>query len=115
MDYINEKWHRNLCEVAERLSRRQIAERLDCSTALVSMVVNGKYAEHRITDFKEKFEGEFMGHCVMCPVVGELTRNRCLAFQSREFCATNPTRVQLYRACRDGCEHSRIAMKELVK
>ena len=112
--YVKEDWHKELCKVAERFSRRQIAERLDCSTAQVSQVVNGKYAAHRITTFKEKFEGAFMGRCVLCPVAGELPRNRCIEFQRREFTATNPTRVMLYNACRSGCEHSRIPMQEVV-
>ena len=113
-NYTNEDWHQELQRVAEKLSRRQLAARLDCSTAMVSQVVNGKYAAHRIESFREKFEGAFMGYCVECPVVGELARDKCVAFQNREFCATNPTRVQLYHACRSGCEHSRIPVKEIV-
>ena len=112
--YINEDWHQELKRVAKKLSQSQIAARLDCSGALVSQVLNGKYAEHRVVTFREKFEGAFMGYCVECPVVGELARDKCVAFQNRDFCATNPTRVQLYHACRSGCEHSRIAVKEVV-
>lgn len=112
--YINEEWHRELVKVAERLSQSQIAARLDVSTAMVSQVLSGKYLERRIGPFKEKFEGAFMGYCVNCPVVGELPRDKCLTFQAREFCATNPTRVQLYHACRGGCEFSRIPLKEVV-
>ena len=112
--YVGEQWHSELCKVAEKLSRRQIAERLDCSTAQVSQVVNGKYAAHRVDTFRAKFEGAFMGYCVTCPVVGELARDRCIEFQQRDFCATNPTRVQLFHACRSGCEYSRIELKEVV-
>ena len=114
-DYTNEHWHQELCKVAQRLSRKQLAERLDCSSTQVSQVVNGKYAAHRIHTFKEKFEGAFMGYCVNCPVAGELPRDRCIEFQNRQFCATNPTRVQLYHACRSGCEHSRIPLKNVDK
>ena len=109
--YTKEHWHHELKQVATKLSQSQIAARLDCSGALVSQVLNGKYAEHRVGTFKEKFEGAFMGYCVECPVVGELARDKCVAFQNRDFCATNPTRVQLYHACRSGCEHSRIPVK----
>jgi len=112
--YTNEEWHQELVKVAERLSQSQIAGRLDVSTAMVSQVLNGKYKAHRVSGFKEKFQGAFMGYCVNCPVVGELARDRCLEFQKREFCATNPTRVQLYHACRSGCEHSRIPTKEVL-
>ena len=112
--YISEQWHQELVKVAERLSQSQIAKRLDVSTAMVSQVISGKYLARRIGAFKDKFEGAFMGQCVHCPVVGELPRDKCLTFQQREFCATNPTRVQLYHACRSGCEHSRITVKEVI-
>lgn len=111
--YVKEDWHLELQKVAERMSQSQIAQRLDVSAAMVSQVLNGKYAGHRVSGFKEKFKGAFMGYCVNCPVVGELARDRCLEFQSRDFCATNPTRVQLYHACRSGCEHSRIPVREV--
>ena len=111
--YVNEDWHKELCRVAEKLSRGKLAKRLDCSAALVSQVVNGKYAAHRVETFREKFAGAFLGVCVQCPVVGELSRNRCIEFQQRAFCATNPTRVQLYHGCRSGCEHSRIPVEEV--
>ena len=58
-DYINEDWHHELKRVAKKLSQSQIAARLDCSGALVSQVLNGKYAEHRVATFREKFEGAF--------------------------------------------------------
>lgn len=113
-NYIGAPWHRELQQLAARLSLRQIAGRLECSPALVSQVVNGRYAPHRVENFREKFEGAFMGYCVNCPVAGELARDLCLKFQRREFCASNPTRVQLYHACRSGCEHSRIPLQEQV-
>ena len=81
--------------------------------AMVSQVLHGKYLASRVDAFREKFMGAFMGACVMCPVVGELPRDKCLAFQGRGFCATNPTRVQLYHACRSGCEYSRIPVQTL--
>ena len=111
--YVNEQWHQELVKVAEKLSQSQLAKRLDVSTAMVSQVLSGKYLERRIGPFKDKFEGAFMGYCVQCPVVGELARDKCLQFQNRDFCATNPTRVQLYHACRGGCEYSRIQVKEI--
>lgn len=113
-EYISEEWHQELKKVAERLSQSQIAHRLDVSSAMVSQVLSGKYLNRRIGPFKEKFEGAFMGFCVECPVVGELPRDKCLTFQRRDFCATNPTRVQLYHACRGGCEYSRIPIREVI-
>ena len=42
---------------------------------------------------------------VACPVLGVLGRNECLREQAADFSAANPLRVQLYRACRNGCPH----------
>lgn len=112
--YTNEAWFHELQAVCQRLTKGEIARRMGVSVALVSQVSNGKYLNQRIDTFRDVFMGVFMGACVECPVVGELPRHRCLAFQQRPFCATNPTRVQLFHACRGGCEHSRIALKELT-
>ncbi|WP_330925272.1 hypothetical protein [Candidatus Sororendozoicomonas aggregata] len=111
--YIKEEWHLELQRVCKKLSNRQVGKRLDCSASLVSQVLHGKYLASRIDAFRDKFRGAFMGYCVQCPVVGELARDKCLGFQQRDFCATNPTRVQLYHACRGGCEHSRIPLEEV--
>jgi hypothetical protein len=45
-------------------------------------------------------EGVYKGVMVDCPIIGEIPKQRCMEHQSRPFAATNPLRVQLYRACK---------------
>jgi len=43
--------------------------------------------------------GTLMNQTVSCPVLGEITRRRCIDEQGRRFAATNELRIELRRAC----------------
>jgi len=45
---------------------------------------------------------------VDCPVVGEIPTHICLNYQKRPFTSVNPQYVQIYKACRNGCPHSKL-------
>ena len=105
-------WLDTLRAEAERTSLRLVAVKLRGgngypSEALLSRVLNGKYpgSTERL---QRLVEGYFLGASVLCPVLGEVTRDRCDHEQRRPFAATNPTRVALFRACRGGCPHSTL-------
>ena len=105
-------WLHTLRLEVERASLRRVAERLRGgngypSEALVSQVLNGKYKGHTAR-LQRLVEGYYLGVTVACPVLGEITRDRCDHQQRLPFAATNPVRVALYRACRNGCQHSTL-------
>lgn len=77
------------------------------SPTIVSQVLNGSYPSEP-ERLRALVEGLYEGAKVDCPVLGELGRDRCEAFQSAPFSAANPQRVALYRACRNHCPHSRL-------
>ena len=100
-------WIEVLRGEVNRTSQRQVAKRLGVSAAVVSLVLSGQYPAST-ESLEQRVRGELMSECVECPVLGEIDRRWCLDWQSKPFAATNPVRVKVYRACRGGCEHSRL-------
>jgi DNA-binding transcriptional regulator YdaS (Cro superfamily) len=84
-----------------------VATRLGYSAAVVNQVLKGTY-KGDLQRVQRAVEGALMGSVVDCPIVGQIPRQRCVEHQRAPFRATNPSAVQLYRACRGGCVHSLI-------
>lgn len=101
-------WITELAQRVAQRSQRKVAEELGVSAAMVNQVLKGSYTGNLDT-LRVKVEGAYMDQCVMCPVLGRLPVHECEANQKRPFTASNPQRVQLYRACRAGCPHSQLA------
>lgn len=77
------------------------------SETLVYYVLKGTY-KGQTARLQRMVEGYFHGATVACPVLGDITRDRCDHQQRLPFAATNPQRVALFRACRGGCPHSTL-------
>lgn len=101
-------WMAELERRVANSSQRKVAEQLGVSPAMVNQVLKGTYTGN-VDTLRIKVEGAFMDQCVGCPVLGRLPIHECEANQKRPFAASNPQRVQLYRACRAGCPHSSLA------
>lgn len=100
-------WMKVLRAECKRTSQNKVADRLGISLTVVNQVLKGTY-KHPTTRLEERVRGELMQETVICPVLGELSKRRCQDHQARPFATTNPTRVQLYMACRKGCKHSKL-------
>lgn len=105
---MSEQWLEALRERVSQSSQRKVAEELGVSAAMVNQVLKGTYGGNLDT-LRTKVEGTYLDRCVQCPVLGRLKVNECEENQKRPFTASNPQRVRLYRACRAGCPHSRLA------
>ena len=104
---MSEAWRKRLADECRRRSQAAVAELLGYSPTVVNQVLSGSYRGD-LTAVRRAVEGAFMGAHVECPVLGEIADNRCISEQRRAFAATNPQRVQLFKACRNGCVHSRV-------
>lgn len=104
-------WVTILAEACNRSSQKAAAGEIGYSATVVNQVLKGTYTGD-LTAVQSAVEGAFMHAVVACPVIGELPTHRCLEHQRRKFAATNPQRVKLFRACRSGCPHSRLKVKE---
>jgi hypothetical protein len=98
-------WIRVLVESCEEHSLRGTAEKLNLSPASVSLAVNRK--RENLDFIKAKVETVLMVTIVTCPVMGVMGKADCEREQAKPFSSANPLRVQLYRACRNGCPHFR--------
>jgi len=99
-------WIRALrAEVAKR-GLRDTADLLGRSKSAVSAVLNGTYKANTKL-IEDRVRGELMNKRIECPVLGEISPAACQDWQEKPFAATNPERVAVYRACRNGCRHFR--------
>ncbi len=103
-------WLEVLREACEESSQADVSKRLGYSKATVSQALNGKYAGD-LARFQEKVEAVLMKSVVSCPVLSDIALSVCLSHQSRKLSATNPMRVQMYRACRANCPHSKVCRR----
>lgn len=104
-------WVEALAQEATRTSGVEVAKRIGYSAAVVSHVLRNAYRGD-LERVEAKVRGALMGATVMCPVLGEIGRDRCLDEQKKPFNASSSIRSRLYRACRAGCPNSRLANKE---
>lgn len=100
-------WLSVLSDHCRKTSQSRVATRLGVSAAMVNQALQGKY-QGDLARLRERVAGAFMDAAVDCPVLGILGRDECISHQERPFAATNPIRVQLFRACRNGCPYSLI-------
>lgn len=103
-------WIETLRAEAERTSQGRTAARIGYSSTVVCRVLAGDYTGD-LGSVEDAVRGALMGETVECPVIGDIPRNRCIEHQRKPFSATNPMRVQLYRACRDACPNSRLEVE----
>lgn len=102
-----EEWVERLREECALTNQSRVAKLVGYSPTTILRVLNGTYAGD-LASVKKAVTGALMGATVTCPVLGKIPSNQCLENQKLPFAATNPDRVELYRACRAGCPHSRL-------
>jgi hypothetical protein len=88
-----------LAEACKAHTSRAIARRLGYSDAVISHVLANKYPGD-MAKVAATIRGALMGETVLCPILDEIGRDRCLSEQSKPFAATNSTRARLFHACK---------------
>lgn len=84
------------------LSQSRVAAALGYSPSAVNQALHGTY-KGDLTNLLRKVAEVFGNETVSCPILGEIPLSKCAYHHRREFAATNPQRVRLWRACRQ-CE-----------
>jgi lambda repressor-like predicted transcriptional regulator len=100
-------WVRELAGLASRTSLNAAAKRLGYSPATLSQTLANKYPGD-LERLAATVRGALMGERVVCPVLGTIGRDACLAWQSKPRAVTNAVRTRVFRACRSGCPNSRL-------
>lgn len=94
-------------KVAET-SQAQVARQLGYAPTTISQVLSGSYAGN-LDHVLLRVEEVYGNTTVSCPGLGEeIALGRCAEWRkkAKDFAATNPQRVRMYRACRQ-CPHKR--------
>ncbi|HET7300092.1 MAG TPA: hypothetical protein VFJ01_05510 [Oleiagrimonas sp.] len=102
---MNADWIEILRAACAQASQAAVARKLGYTAPVVSQVLNGTY-KGDLKRVQAAVEGALMQVEVDCPLLGLISRQRCVEMQRRPFTPTNPMNVKLYRACRSGCAHS---------
>lgn len=106
---MSAEWIEALREACKAQTQQAVARRLGYAASTISQVLSGTY-KGRMEDVQRAVEGLLMSATVTCPVLDEIPTHQCVSEQRRPFAATNALRVQLWRACRAGCPHSRLTV-----
>ena len=89
-----------LAQACKTRTSRAVARQLGYSDATISYVLANKYQAGDQEKVFAKIRGALMGETVMCPILDEIGRDRCLSEQAKPFAATNSTRARLFHACK---------------
>jgi len=92
------EWIVLLAECCDKASQSAIARKLNVSGSMINQALKNSYAG-RLDRLEQRVRGELMHETVGCPVLGEITKRRCLDEQNRPHASTNAVRVELRRAC----------------
>ena len=106
-------WVHLLATECDRTSQSAVAKEIRLSPTTINQVL-GKCYRADLAKIEQAVRGRFLRESVVCLILGDLTKDKCLATQERVrksldakhagALATNPVRVQLARTC-PGCPH----------
>lgn len=88
-----------LAEACRASTAGAVAERLNYSAAVISQTLARTYRGDVAKVFAT-IRGALLGEVVMCPVLDEIGKDRCLSEQAKPFSATSSTRARLFHACK---------------
>lgn len=104
-------WVRIMAELCDRMGLSAVAAQIGYSAAAVREVIKARYGRTtrgNLSAIETAFRKQIIEVPVICPFLGEITTDQCLAHQRARFVPGNPLRVALFRACRSGCVHSKL-------
>lgn len=100
-------WIQVLAEACSTSTQAAVAKRLGYSSTVVSLVLSNNYKNGDLARIEKMVRGVLMAETVECPRLGGIALNDCLEWQGKPYFPTSSHRVEMYRACRSGCPHSR--------
>ena len=100
-------WVVALAQECGRSSQNKVAKQLNRSATLVSNVLRNKYSGD-MEAVEDVVRGVFMGRCLICPALGQISTAACRDWQAlgRTFSNENSERVRMFKACRN-CPHAK--------
>src|SRR5450830_280634 len=81
------EWIIVLAEVCDRVGQTAIAKKLGASSTVISQALSNTYPSP-LASLERRVRGDLMNETVACPVLGEITKRRCMDEQSKPYAAT---------------------------
>lgn len=100
-------WVLILAEACNMENQTSVGRRLSYAGSTISQVLSNTYLGD-MERFEQVVRGVLMAETVICPRLGEMSRNVCQTWQRRPFSTASSNAVAMYQACRSGCPHSRL-------
>lgn len=107
-------WVRALAKACDETSNRVAAEAIGRSASVISQVLRRSYPGS-MEEVERRVRGAFMDLTVDCPIEGEISTAACARFQDMPRPNGDARLVRIFRACRSGCPHSRLAPYDHVQ
>lgn len=98
-------WIEALREACAESSQKKIGKELGVSATTINLCLKGTYIG-RTDRIEELVRGKYMNETVNCPLLAEITKDKCLEEQNRDFSGNSPLRVKLFKACQN-CKHNK--------
>lgn len=102
------EWVEALAEACNAETQVSVGRKLGYSSAAVSLVLANKYGAGDMEKFEGVVRGALMAETVLCPVLQDISRDRCLYWQAKPYSTASSNTVRMFQACRSGCPHSRL-------
>lgn len=101
-------WIVALAEACSKSTQSAVARKVGYSAPTISAVLGNAY-KGNMAKVEEAVRWQLIGETVACPHLGTIRKTECQEWQGKPYAATSSLRASMFRACRDGCPHSRIA------
>tara|TARA_A100001391_G_scaffold50885_1_gene30982 strand:- start:49111 stop:49524 length:414 start_codon:yes stop_codon:yes gene_type:complete len=98
-------WVAELAALVDQIGLKAAGARIGYSGSAISQVCNGKYRGSLAT-VETEVCAALLSPTVECPVLDTISREDCLAHQTKPFSAASHRSALLYHACRR-CPHAR--------
>ncbi len=92
-------WIKRLAAQCDKTSQSDVSRKIGRTGAVISQILNNKYGAG-LDKTEQRFQAVFGGGPYQCPVLGEISGERCLKEQEAPYRNYNHVVVDLYRACR---------------
>ena len=97
-------WNELLTRAVNDTSQAAVARKLGYSRSYISLALKGSKA-HQTDTFTRRVVEVFGDERVDCPVLGDISMQRCVSERKKEFSTANPVRVELWDTCKN-CENN---------
>ncbi len=92
-------WVTDMARECEKSSQMKVAKSIGRSASLINQVLKNKYLGN-LSDVQSRFERANKDQKIKCPILNQISGEKCLSQQAKPYDPSNHFAVRLFRACR---------------